>query len=175
VRVERLDLAGIRHDRDQLWAEAAEAEANGEPLGIGSELWGVAAIEQSARLNHDAWEDVIRTKLATAMAKVREKSNRDGQIALMPDEEGKLEWRVSSTWILTGLLGIPQDRIYKTMPGRVADVMRTLGWSKPTKVIRVGKVEAGCRGYVLKEPGTALVIAEPLATIKLVPLPRRRI
>jgi hypothetical protein len=52
-------------DRDQLWAEAAAAEVSGEPLTIPEDLWGDAAVEQKARMNQDAWEDLLSTRLAS--------------------------------------------------------------------------------------------------------------
>jgi predicted P-loop ATPase len=161
VKVSRIDQDGIERDRDQLWAEAAAIEASGEGLVIPEALWGVAAVEQNARVHHDVWEDVIRAKLMPMMANIREKGSRHGKIALCPGEDGGLEWRISSTWVLTDLLGLPADRLSKASSSRVVDAMRMLGWTKPTSTIRVGTAEP-CRGYVLKEPGTALIVTPPL-------------
>src|SRR6516225_2574115 len=49
-----IDLAALRRDRDQLWAEAATA--NEEPT-IPQELWGAAAERQNSRLIADPWDD----------------------------------------------------------------------------------------------------------------------
>ena len=43
VRVGKIDLAQVKEDRDQLWAEACELEASGEPLVIPEALWPDAA------------------------------------------------------------------------------------------------------------------------------------
>jgi putative DNA primase/helicase len=160
VKVGKIDLEAIKRDRDQLWAEAAAAEAGGEALTIPPELWAAATVEQQARQHHDIWEDPLRERLAAWMDSVRErrakliakegakkgaeKANEDGRIALVPDEAGGLEWRVSSTWIARDLLSLPVERQGKSTTSRIADVMRMLGWTKPGSTIRVGKADA-CR------------------------------
>ena len=67
-----IDLAGITRDRDQLWAEAAAIEASGEALTLPPTLWGVASIEQLARLTHDPWEDVIECHLSRLPDKTKD-------------------------------------------------------------------------------------------------------
>ena len=69
VKVGKIDLASVERDRDQLWAEAAVAEAEGEALTIPEALWSQAAIEQKARGEPDAWEDAITGHLAPLMEK----------------------------------------------------------------------------------------------------------
>jgi predicted P-loop ATPase len=54
-----IDIQGLRQDRDQLWAEAAEIDANGEPLVLPRELWTEAAAVQDERRQHDPWDDVL--------------------------------------------------------------------------------------------------------------------
>src|SRR5262249_61959335 len=53
VRVGKIDLAQVKEDRDQLWAEACELEASGEPLVIPEALWPDAAEQQQARTELD--------------------------------------------------------------------------------------------------------------------------
>ena len=64
VRVGKIDLAQVKEDRDQLWAEACEFEASCEPLVIPEALWPEAAEQQQARTELDPWEDAIVAKLA---------------------------------------------------------------------------------------------------------------
>jgi predicted P-loop ATPase len=59
VEVKVFNLKGIKAERDQLWAEAAYREAQGESIRLDKELWPLAAIEQEARRTVDAWEDEI--------------------------------------------------------------------------------------------------------------------
>jgi hypothetical protein len=53
VRMQRFDLAALRRDRDQLWAEAVAREAKGESIRLRRELWPLAAREQRQRLADD--------------------------------------------------------------------------------------------------------------------------
>lgn len=50
------------------------------------------------------------------------------------------------------VLGIPIERQSNAVTKRLAEVMRTLGWTKPTTPIRVGTVV--CRGFTktIEEP-----------------------
>src|SRR6185436_1268538 len=72
VRVQRFDLARLRADRDQLWAEAAEAEALGESIRLNPALYEAAAVEQEARLRgDDPMVDVLQRVLANRTGKLR--------------------------------------------------------------------------------------------------------
>src|SRR5690606_19350054 len=65
VKTGAIDLEALRRDRDQLWAEAAKLEAEGESVVLPQELWAVAAAEQEERLEDDPWQE----KLATVRGK----------------------------------------------------------------------------------------------------------
>lgn len=54
-----VDLARLRRDRDQLWAEAAEYEAAGKSLVLDGKLWAQAAEQQEDRRESDTWEEKI--------------------------------------------------------------------------------------------------------------------
>jgi len=169
-----IKLAEFARDRDQLWAEAAAIEASGEPLTIGPELWGVAAIQQQARVTHDPWEDIISRHLAG----LDKRDPKDGLYYVMPDDNGVLEWRVASAYLLSSMvLGIPVDRQTNPITKHLADVMRSLGWTKPPHVIRVGSVT--CQGYI-KTIGAIAVAKPKLITsegevVKIPRLIRRRL
>lgn len=53
IRIKCFDLERLRADRDQLWAEASEAEALGESIRLNPDLYEAAAAEQEARLSDD--------------------------------------------------------------------------------------------------------------------------
>jgi hypothetical protein len=59
VRVQRIDVAAIQRDRDQLWAEAAAREATGASIRLSPDLWGAAGIEQEQRREVDPWEELL--------------------------------------------------------------------------------------------------------------------
>jgi predicted P-loop ATPase len=72
VRIERFDLARLRADRDQLWAEAAEAESLGESIRLDPRLYEAASLEQEARLTgDDPIIDVLHRALGTRTGKLR--------------------------------------------------------------------------------------------------------
>jgi hypothetical protein len=56
--------AELTADRDQLWAEAAELEANGEPHNIPEELWPAAAKVAEQHMKEDPVADAVALKLA---------------------------------------------------------------------------------------------------------------
>ena len=48
VRIQTFDLDALRRDRDQLWAEAAARETQGESIRLARELWPEAAKNKSS-------------------------------------------------------------------------------------------------------------------------------
>lgn len=57
VRVRGFDAAALRRDRDQLWAEAAQREARGEPIRLDPMFYSVAAAAQGERsVEHPFYE-----------------------------------------------------------------------------------------------------------------------
>ena len=57
VKTGEIDIEALRRDRDQLWAEASQREAEGVSIVLRRDLWGAARIEQEAREEHDPWDD----------------------------------------------------------------------------------------------------------------------
>jgi predicted P-loop ATPase len=113
VKVELFDLDRLRADRDQLWAEAAMAEAKGESIRLAKELYADAAAEQAERVQDDAWYPV----LADAFG----------------EHEGKVA--AENVWIM---LGMGSDKIgHRTQDhnDRLGIVMRALGFKR--KKLRV--------------------------------------
>lgn len=57
----RIDLDGLRRDRDQLWAEAAVCEARGDSIALDPRFYGLAAQRQAERQELDPWtEDIAK-------------------------------------------------------------------------------------------------------------------
>jgi len=71
VKTETLNLLALRNDRDQLWAEAAEAEAQGESIRLDETLWAEAAGEQEQRYERDPWADELGKFIGDQKGKVR--------------------------------------------------------------------------------------------------------
>lgn len=99
-----LDLGVLRGDRDQLWAEAVAAYQAGEKWFIEDPEIIAAAVEiQAERRIRDPWEDEIAYLL-----------------------RGKREVTVRGLAIS---LGVAVERQTKTETGRIARILRHLGWA----------------------------------------------
>jgi hypothetical protein len=103
VKVERIDLAALARDRDQLWAEAAHYEAEGEPVELTETLWKAAAEEQTARVLQDPWFEILAPLL-------------DGNVGTIDKEE---------IWTR---LGLPKERRDRVAGERLGKVMEQLGF-----------------------------------------------
>ena len=158
IKVPKIDLAAIARDRDQLWAEAALAEATGESLVIPERLWPEATARQLARMEIDPWEEVLGGWLANMEA--NNKQGHTGCYFRTTDE-----WRVSTNFLLSTVLSIPQERQNNNHTKRLAGIMRGLGWTRSETTIRIGK--SVCRGFVKSGSVTPLapVVAPKLAVL----------
>jgi hypothetical protein len=106
VRVLRFDLTRLRADRDQLWAEAAEAEALGESIRLDPRLYEAATAEQEARLaGDDPLVDVLHRALG--------------------DRTGKL--RVSDAYLICG---IEPGKANQAQISGLGRAIRELGWER---------------------------------------------
>jgi predicted P-loop ATPase len=165
----KIDLTVIARDRDQLWAEAALAEATGEGLVIPEALWPEATARQLARMEVDPWQELLDGWLANMEAEGR--NGVSGTFTRSTGERDTLEWRISTNFLLTTVLGVPQERQTNTHTKRLAGIMRGLGWTRSEETMRIGKLV--CRGYVkaIGEPVTpqvaphASVLAPKLAVL----------
>lgn len=107
VRTGKIDLAGLRLDRDQLWAEAVAMEKAGEPLELPRGLWKLASDHQAERTVEDPWTIKIREHLA----------------------EHSAITRISSTELLDHVLGVPSGRQNQLEAKRLRQAMELIGWA----------------------------------------------
>ena len=70
-----IDLDGLRCDRDQLWAEAAQREARGDSISLPEALWRAAGEEQDRRKESDNWYELIANYLALLFADNQKNAN----------------------------------------------------------------------------------------------------
>jgi predicted P-loop ATPase len=105
VRVERFDLTALRRDRDQLWAEAAQAEATGESIRLDPKLYSAAGDEQEERRIEDPWVGMIDAALG--------------------DLNGKVT--VEDAWLI---INVPEGVRTQEHNARLGDAMRELGWER---------------------------------------------
>jgi predicted P-loop ATPase len=109
-----IDLNGIRTARDQLWAEAAVREAEGEPIELPREMWALANAEQEQRrLIHP-----IEERLLELLEGV--------EVGFIPSKEIRraLEFKVAHAETRHKKLG--------------DDTMRRLGWERLKEALKIG-------------------------------------
>jgi hypothetical protein len=105
VRVSRFDLAALRRDRDQLWAEAAAREAAEESIRLDPALYGAAADAQEER----RVEDPFVGRLASVLG----------------DLNGKLA--AEDAWLI---VGVPTGQRTQDHNARLGEAMRSLGYER---------------------------------------------
>jgi hypothetical protein len=104
VRIERFDLECLKRDRDQLWAEAAVRERNGESIRLPESLWAYAAAEQVNRRVEDPIVAALETAFGASTGRIR----------------------ASCVW---DLLDIPMAQ-RASMAAAVGKAMQELGWER---------------------------------------------
>jgi predicted P-loop ATPase len=110
VKTGKVDLDALRHDREQLWAEAVAAFKKGEEWWLDSEVEKAAREEQASRRATDAWEGPIAEHLV-----------------------GRSETSVEL--ILKTVIGLPLERHDQVAQNRVAAVLRAHKWERFRKRI----------------------------------------
>src|SRR5579883_388857 len=118
VRVGQIDIAALRRDRDQLWAEAAHFEALGEALELPKHLYDEATAAQLAREEEDEWEGLVLAWLD---------SNYPAS------KDAFREQRVTLVQVATGTLDIELGRFDSVLQKRLARCMRKSGWTRAVK------------------------------------------
>ena len=131
VAVGSIDIEGLRRDRDQLWAEAAKAERDGEATTLAAELWATVADAQEARREHDPWDDLL--------------ADVAGAVYTSADGMGE-EARISTEELYKTHLGIPAtEKVNTVHHQRLKRAMQRLGWNGPKFIGFGGKSQK--RGY----------------------------
>jgi hypothetical protein len=118
VRVGKFEVAQLRRDRDQLWAEAAYREAKGEVVRLNPSLYKAAAAEQEARMVDDEWIEPLRSFLGL---------DED------PDRPDHLTSPVRDRIPLREIwecLGVPLERRDERAGERLNGIMQMLGYEK---------------------------------------------
>ncbi|MGV0910855.1 VapE domain-containing protein [Martelella sp. FOR1707] len=107
VKVGEIDLARLKEDVHQLWAEAVVRERAGEEIGLPRHLWQAAADVQTVRLVEDTFEPVLEDWFG----------ERTGRVSL---ESVKL------------LLGFEGGRMRAPEAQRLRMIMDRIGWDYNT-------------------------------------------
>ena len=117
VTVRDINLEALRSDLDQLWAEAALLERQGESIRLDPGLWSEAAAEQGAREEIEPWQDLLAEAL-------------DGL-------EGKI--RSADVW---KLVGVQPGNQTQNQNNRLGSSMKALGWER--KQLKWNGKDASC-------------------------------
>ena len=112
VRVGGINIEALKRDRDQLWAEAAEAETRGERTYLTRELTKLAEAAQRERELTDEWEEPIAEYLTRPLQDMRVTGI---QVAFESDLRRD-----------QGTFSIADQR-------RVAKCLKKLGWARAEK------------------------------------------
>ena len=126
IHTGKIDVASLRAQAPQLYAEADRAYASGESLWLEGEAAPAAAAEQESHRQVDPWEETIAAWLELPAAADRYDSADGGAFC-----EGPLvpRNRVCVQEILVECLGIPAGRQDTLSRRRVAGIMRRVpGW-----------------------------------------------
>jgi predicted P-loop ATPase len=119
VKIEHIDIDTLACDRDQLWAEAAYWEAQGESIRLDPALYADARAEQESRRIVDPWRDQLETVLGDVQGKIRCEDI----------------WRI---------IDKPLSHRSQHDNNRLGAAMRDLGWER--KLVKIaGRT---CRAYV---------------------------
>ncbi len=118
VLTDDIDLEGLRADRNQLLAEAAKVEADGEPIYLPTHLWETAGNEQAKRLAEDPWESILADFEADPLG--------DGPVRV--DRSGKEK---IFTRTILNCLDIDKGEANVNHTIRIGSIMRGLGWTGP--------------------------------------------
>lgn len=130
VRVNRFDIGALERDRDQLWAEATQAESSGESIRLASDLWGEAAIEQSDREQTDPFEILLKDAFADLTGKV---------------------WMLD----LWRIIGIEPGDATQDQNRRLGSTMQKLGWTRSRR-----RTDGGREYCYLKDDDQSELIVE---------------
>jgi hypothetical protein len=120
VGVGKIDIEGIRRDRDQLFAEAAHLERKWGELTLPPAVWGDAAATTDERRVVDPWAQILSERLNPA------RGHTQGYLT-RPETLTDGTRRITSVNVATSLGLDPKDCTPATHR-RITSAMRSLGW-----------------------------------------------
>ena len=135
IKCGRIDLDALARDRDQLWAEAVHLYQSGVHWWLDTQHLNVlAAVEQAARYDGDAWEEIVAPWLKQPTVR----SDRDGHPF---DPFTSTTASVTVSEILTDCIGKRQDQWTQQDKNRIARILQALNWERYKARIDGGRFE----------------------------------
>lgn len=108
-----LDAEKLKRNRDQLYAEAVYRFRKGEPIyTVDKEVLKLTKLEQSKRMQLDAWTDVIQEWID------------------MEHRSGRVHEYIATNTISSQILGLNRSRIDSHIASRINVSMMQLGWER---------------------------------------------
>src|SRR5262249_40082376 len=123
VEVKWFDLDSFRRDRDQLWAEAALREANGDSIRLYQRLWSKAAEEQKRRTLQDPFFEQLQPDLEQVTYKTTNESTKKEEVVEVLDVKIASE----TVWEILDMRGGQRTQEHNQRMGKA---MRDLGWRR---------------------------------------------
>ncbi len=119
VPIQKFDIDALAICRDQLWAEAAHYETEGESIRLPETLWNAAREQQEEREEWDAWDGLVADYLATEIGALRNPS---------------VPYRTTLAVVANAALEIKPEKLDSRMQKRVSRAMRRAGWKMTHQV-----------------------------------------
>ena len=119
-----IDITALKRDRDQLWAEAVQQYRGGAKWWLDTDqLHAEAAIQQEARFDGDAWDELISTWIENPTQK-QESSGHPIEPFSSTSES------ISVADVLTHAIGKRAEHWNQTDANRVARSLKSMGWER---------------------------------------------
>jgi predicted P-loop ATPase len=127
VRCGTIDIAALRRDRDQLWAEAYQRFKAGQPWWLETDaLNEFATLEQDERYDEGVWDSVILDWIDEPTQRLD--SGQSVPVPIEPFDSDKT--RVAVTDILVHAIGKPLDRLTQGDRLQVVRCLNHAGWKR---------------------------------------------
>ena len=142
-----IDLNQLRRDRDQLWAEAAHYEAQGESVELDPSLWAAAGEAQERRRVRDLWKKYLLNIEPFITLPRRADAEEGDEAETIPivhvDGDHEMVATIDLANPDAGRIPPAQQRRADSM--RLSTVMQKLGWKRPDAALFIGGKRL--RGY----------------------------
>lgn len=136
VRLDKFNVEMLKKFRDQLWAEAAARESEGESIRLREGLYESAGVQQERRRIEDPWESTLSTRFGQPCP------DNGCEYPVVPNARFKVACKTCRYDVdgtcrilgesLYGALGISVQYRTQATNKRVANIMRMLGFSPKT-------------------------------------------
>jgi predicted P-loop ATPase len=128
-----VNLDWLRENRDQIWAEAAHREAQGEEIWLAdADVRDAAVAAQSDRMSEDSWQWKVQTYVEVKLDLYGKgsESGADLQKHMSAYPEALRGDFVTVPELLEYSLAIPTVQQSKAVEMRVASILRAIGWKR---------------------------------------------